>query len=82
MTIYIDKVIAHKIPSSILVLSDEGKLGVRYVNNDNIVQFSEVIIFEDSKDGLWVAGLPSCVNLIVEGQGFVEEGQAVLINAL
>ena len=41
MTIYIDKVIAHKIPSSILVLSDEGKLGVRYVNNDNIVQFSE-----------------------------------------
>lgn len=82
MTIYIDKVIAHKIPSSILVLSDEGKLGVRYVNNDNIVQFSEVIIFEDSNDGLWVAGLPSSVNLIVEGQGFVEEGQAVLINTL
>tara|TARA_B110000977_G_scaffold51809_1_gene70458 strand:- start:2831 stop:3700 length:870 start_codon:yes stop_codon:yes gene_type:complete len=81
MTIKIDKVLAHKISPSILLLSDEGKLGIRSVKED-LVQFNEIIILEDSADGLWVVGIPEVIETIIQGQGFVENGQKVLINSL
>ena len=41
MTIEIDKVMAHKISPSILLLNDEGKLGIRVVTeNDTGIIFS------------------------------------------
>ena len=81
MTIKIDKVLAHKISTSILLLSDEGKLGIRSVK-EGLVQFNEIIILEDSADGLWVVGIPEVIETIIQGQGFVENGQKVLINSL
>ncbi|MFQ3339950.1 MAG: multidrug efflux pump subunit AcrA (membrane-fusion protein) [Gammaproteobacteria bacterium] len=81
MTIKIDKVLAHKISPSILLLSDEGKLGIRSVK-EGLVQFNEIIILEDSADGLWVVGIPEVIETIIQGQGFVENGQKVLINSL
>jgi len=81
MTIKIDKVLAHKISPSILLLSDEGKLGIRSVK-EGLVQFNEISILEDSADGLWVVGIPEVIETIIQGQGFVENGQKVLINSL
>ena len=78
MFINIDKVDAHKISPSILLLNDEGKLGVRAIMNNNIAQFIEIDILEDSEEGLWVLGLPNQIEIIVQGQGFVEDGQEVL----
>ena len=78
MFINIDKVDAHKISPSILLLNDEGKLGVRVIMNNNIAQFIEIDILEDSEEGLWVLGLPNQIEIIVQGQGFVEDGQEVL----
>ena len=81
MTIKIEKILAHQISPSILILNDDGKLGVRSVEN-NIVIFYEVVILEDSASGLWVSGIPENLDLITQGQGFVEDGQKVLINIL
>ena len=82
MTIEIDKVKAHKISPSILLLNDGGKLGIRIVINSKIAKFIEITILEDSEEGLWVTDIPEDVEIIIQGQGFVEDGQEVLSNRL
>jgi multidrug efflux system membrane fusion protein len=82
MTIEIDKVKAHKISPSILLLNDAGKLGIRIVINSKIAKFIEITILEDSEEGLWVTDIPEDVEIIIQGQGFVEDGQEVLTNRL
>ena len=67
--------------SGILLLNDNGKLGIRSVDGD-IVKFNNVTILEDSESGLWITGIPKNLELIVQGQGFVEDNQKVLINKL
>ena len=81
MTIKTKLVMAHKISPSILLLNDEGRIGIRSVEND-IVKFHNITILEDSESGLWITGIPKELELIVQGQGFVEDGQKVLINKL
>ncbi|MDC1183577.1 efflux RND transporter periplasmic adaptor subunit [Gammaproteobacteria bacterium] len=81
MTIKTKKILAHQVSPSILILNDDGKLGLRSVK-DNIVIFHEIEILEDSESGVWVSGLPDSIELIVQGQGFVENGQNVLTNRL
>ena len=82
MSIEIDKVKAHKISPSILLLNDEGKLGIRIIKQDMFAQFIEIIILEDSEEGLWVTGIPETVEIIIQGQGFVEDGQEVITNRI
>ena len=77
-----DKVKAHKISPSILILDDDGKLGVRITNTENIVEFYEIEIVQDSPEGLRATGIPEGSNIIIQGQGFVEEGQLVQITTL
>ena len=81
MTIKTRKLLAHQISPSILMLNDDGKLGIRSVKN-SIVEFHEVEILEDSETGIWITGIPESIELIVQGQGFVENGQKVSINQL
>jgi len=59
-----------------MLLSDNGIIGVRIVQN-NIVKFLPVKIIEDTQDGIWVSGIPNLSQLIVRGQGYVENGQKV-----
>jgi len=73
-----NKILANKISPSILLLSDSGTLGIRIVNNENVVEFRPIKILEDTQDGLWVQGIPNASSLIVRGQGFVEDGQKVI----
>ena len=65
-----------------MLLNDEGKLGIRIVNEGKYAEFTEVIILEDSEDGLWVTGIPEKAEIIIQGQGFVEDGQEVITNRL
>ncbi|WOR16403.1 efflux RND transporter periplasmic adaptor subunit [Hyphomonas sp. FCG-A18] len=60
-----------------LVLHDDGRVGVRYVDNDDVVQFAEVTVIDDASDGVWVTGLPGDVNLLVAGQDYLREGVEV-----
>ncbi len=68
---------AHKIPPSILTLRDDGTVGVKAVNEENIVVFFPTISVKDTIDGIWVSGLPDKVNLIVTGQEYVAVGESI-----
>jgi multidrug efflux system membrane fusion protein len=59
------------------LLSDEGNLGVRAVNENDEVKFLPINIVEDTNDGIWVTGIPNLSKLIVLGQGFVRNGEKV-----
>lgn len=82
ISIEIDSVKAHKISPSILLLNDEGKLGIRIVTDGNLANFVEIVILEDSEEGLWVTGIAENVEIIIQGQGFVEDGQEVITNPI
>ena len=66
----------HLIPQSVLTLDDEGTLGVRTVN-DGVVEFHPITIVSDTREGVWVTGLPVRVDIITVGQENVTAGQAV-----
>jgi multidrug efflux system membrane fusion protein len=68
---------AHRISPSVMTLSDEGKIGVKAVDDENKVRFWPVDILDDGPEGTWVSGLPDQVTLIVVGQEYVAVGQTV-----
>lgn len=67
----------HFVSPSALVLADDGTLGVKSVGDGNRVRFWPVSIVKDSADGVWLAGLPEEIGLIVLGHAFVVEGERV-----
>jgi len=67
---------AAKISPGILVLDDNGVVGVRTVEN-GIVRFKPVEIVSDGPDGMWVTGIPDGTTIITVGQEFVSEGSRV-----
>ncbi|HEX3431153.1 MAG TPA: efflux RND transporter periplasmic adaptor subunit [Rhizomicrobium sp.] len=67
---------AAKISPGILVLNDNGVVGVRIVQN-GIVRFRQVQIISDGPDGMWVTGVPDGTTVITVGQEFVSEGARV-----
>ncbi|MAE51773.1 MAG: hypothetical protein CMH27_08175 [Micavibrio sp.] len=68
---------AHKISPSVLSLNDEGKIGVKIVNDQDIVIFKPITILSDKTDMMWIDGLPDNTRLITVGQEFVKDGQHV-----
>ena len=69
---------AHLLPQSALTLDDEGRLGVRTVDGDSRARFMPVAFLRDTRDGVWVAGLPDTADVITVGQEFVTDGVPVL----
>lgn len=68
--------LGHLLPQSVLTLDDQGTLGVRTVE-DGKVAFHAITIVSDTRDGVWVTGLPANVEVITVGQENVNAGQAV-----
>ncbi|MEL7106217.1 MAG: efflux RND transporter periplasmic adaptor subunit [Pseudomonadota bacterium] len=68
--------VAHFIPQSALTLNNEGRLGVRIVQ-DGSALFAPVSVLRDTPTGNWVNGLSGQVDVIVVGQEFVDDGVAV-----
>lgn len=68
---------AHFISPAILSLDTSGRLGVKTVDEDNRVVFTEVKIERAETSGIWVSGLPEVARIITVGQGFVREGEIV-----
>jgi multidrug efflux system membrane fusion protein len=58
-------------------LNDEGQLGVRVVDEDDVVQFVPVRMIRDTANGVLLAGLPEVADVITVGQEFVTEGVRV-----
>ncbi|WP_421864708.1 efflux RND transporter periplasmic adaptor subunit [Parvibaculum sp.] len=71
------EIMAHRIPSGVVTLDDNGVIGIRTVNANQQVEFKRVTLVDDTPDGLWVTGLPEKITLITVGQDYVKEGQKV-----
>ena len=71
--------LAHRLPQSALTLNNDGKLGVRVVDWEGIVQFMPVKILRDDIAGIWVTGLTEEADVIVVGQDFVTAGLKVAV---
>lgn len=66
-----------RLPRSALTVASSGEIGVRTVNQENIVAFAPVSIVEDEQQYMWVSGVQDGARVIVQGQDFVREGQKV-----
>jgi len=67
---------AHLLPQSIMTLDSKGDLGVQSVEDGKVV-FHKITILQDTRDGVWVSGLPASTDIIVLGQEYVAAGQTV-----
>lgn len=69
--------LAHRLSPALLSLDATGRHGVKWVNQQQRVEFTPVELISVDNQGAWVSGLPHKVALITLGQGFVEPGQQV-----
>ncbi|MEK7260328.1 MAG: efflux RND transporter periplasmic adaptor subunit [Pseudomonadota bacterium] len=75
---------AHLIPPSALTLNDEGIMGVKILDQNNVVQFVPVTVIGENTTidtGMWVLGLPEQSVVITLGQEIVFPGQTVSSDA-
>ncbi|EPX80980.1 efflux RND transporter periplasmic adaptor subunit [Litoreibacter arenae] len=72
---------AHFLSPSIVSLNTAGALGVKTVNEDDVVEFFPIEVVKAQIDGIWVTGLPEKADVITVGQGFVDEGETVAPSA-
>lgn len=72
-----DGTAAHLLPQSALTLNNDGILGVRVVNADDMAEFFPVTLMRDTPTGIWVSGLPEAADVIIIGQEYVIAGEPV-----
>ncbi|HET6158307.1 MAG TPA: efflux RND transporter periplasmic adaptor subunit [Dongiaceae bacterium] len=77
LVVPVDDVPAHRVSPAVLTLGPNGEVGVKTVDEANIVRFKAVEILREGTDGLWITGLAQSARLIVVGQDFVVDGQLV-----
>ncbi|QKV19855.1 efflux RND transporter periplasmic adaptor subunit [Oricola thermophila] len=75
-----EPVLATPVPRSVVALNDNGELGVRTVDDNNVVRFHPIDIVDDSTGALILGGIPKGARVIVSGQNFVGDG--VEVNAV
>ncbi|HYE01552.1 MAG TPA: efflux RND transporter periplasmic adaptor subunit [Alphaproteobacteria bacterium] len=73
----VGQMMAHRISPAVLSLADDGTVGVKLVNEQNIVEFRPVEVVGQAPDGVWLAGLPAEATIVVVGQDLVRHGQPV-----
>ncbi len=71
------EVMAQRMSPATLVLNDAGLVGVRTVDNDNMVHFNEVEVIGNHETGVWVTGIDNNSKIITEGHEFVKAGVPV-----
>ncbi|HZD25056.1 MAG TPA: efflux RND transporter periplasmic adaptor subunit [Alphaproteobacteria bacterium] len=75
------EVMAHFITPAVLTLDDEGRVGVRILDDDDTVAFHAIHLVGSEADGVWITGLPEVVRIITVGQEFVRAGDRVRVSA-
>ncbi|WP_081948883.1 efflux RND transporter periplasmic adaptor subunit [Litchfieldella xinjiangensis] len=68
---------AHSVSPAILVLDEEGQLGVKRLDDEDRVAFQRIDLLAATSRRAWVSGLPDTTRLITVGGGFVEVGDRV-----
>ena len=68
---------AFKISPSWLTLADNGDVGIKYVDENDTVQFQMVKIISQSNEGFWISGPEPGTRVVTLGQEFVSTGELV-----
>ncbi len=68
---------AHRVSPAVLTLAANGQIGIKILDENDIVRFAAVEIVADGFDGFWVRGLPPRARVIVVGHEYVIDGQRV-----
>jgi multidrug efflux system membrane fusion protein len=76
LTLQTGDVLATRIPQGILTMSDDGKLGVRVIDEGRVA-FRDVTIVADNLDGVLVTGLRARENVIIAGGEYTRDGRQV-----
>lgn len=71
---------AHHISPAILVLDDNGGLGVKVVNAKKNIEFHSIKVIAEGPDGIWITGLPDKAVIVVVGQEIVFAGEQVKLD--
>jgi multidrug efflux system membrane fusion protein len=71
------EVLAHRLSAAVLVLADDGTVGIKAVAEDGTVRFHQARIVKAETDAVWLGGLPERLRVITTGQGFVAPGERV-----
>lgn len=77
----VEEVMAHRISPALVTLDPEGRLGIKTVNDQDLVEFHVIDPMRADADGLWVAGLEAEIRIITVGQGFATIGEPVRVLA-
>lgn len=77
MYIPVEQVDATFISPSALSLGENGELGIKAVDAEDMVEFLPIKLVSTSLDGAWVSGIPGNTRVITMGQGFVNVGEVV-----
>ncbi|MGJ8583552.1 MAG: efflux RND transporter periplasmic adaptor subunit [Marinosulfonomonas sp.] len=81
VTIPTGETTAHFLSPSIVSLDTNGTLGVKTVDEDNVVKFYPIDVVKAQLDGIWVTGIPDKADVITVGQGYVNAGETVAPSA-
>ncbi|TVQ33009.1 MAG: efflux RND transporter periplasmic adaptor subunit [Geminicoccaceae bacterium] len=73
-----DEVPAHELSAALLALDAQHRLGIKVVDEADVVRFVPIDLVRAERDAVFVAGLPLEVRVIVVGQGFVRDGERVV----
>jgi multidrug efflux system membrane fusion protein len=69
---------AHFLSPAVLSLSRTGEVGVKSVDEEDRVQFHPIELLRSEAEGVWVIGLPTRIQVITQGQEFVNAGERVI----
>lgn len=75
----VGEVLAHHVSPAILGLDDQGRPGLKTVDDEMRVQFHPVSVVRADSDGLWVTGLEGRARIITAGAAFVSPGERVQV---
>ncbi|MEW8626299.1 MAG: efflux RND transporter periplasmic adaptor subunit [Candidatus Thiodiazotropha sp.] len=78
LRIVVGKEQAHFISPAVLALNDNGTVGIKSVDQAGLISFHPIEFVRTEADGIWVSGLPESVQVISQGQGFVNAGETVI----
>ena len=72
------EIAAHRVSAAILVLADDGTIGIKAVDPDgHRAASTRPGSCKAETDAVWLAGLPERLQVITTGQGFVAAGEKV-----
>lgn len=71
------KQFSHLVSPALLILNDQGKLGLKGITEDDKVVFHAIQIVKAVSNGIWITGLEEESKIITVGQGFVDYGEQV-----